>query len=56
MTGALVLVERNGTREIVDMTMPDPPESDSIVKTAYTWLREYRFTCYDEAGRPVYQA
>ena len=56
MTGELVLQERDGARDVVRMVLPDPPESDTIVKRAAAWRREYYFAGRDEQGRPVYAA
>jgi hypothetical protein len=56
VTGELVTVERDGTRETVRMVRPDPPDSDVIVKKTHTWRREYHYTGTDENGFPVYEA
>jgi len=55
VTGPIILKERDGAAEHLVMRVPDPPESDTIVKRSMNWRREYRFTGYED-GVPVYEA
>ena len=55
MTGPIILKERDGAAEHLVMRVPDPPESDTIVKRSMHWRQEYRFTGYED-GVPVYEA